>query len=502
MAILAASVMLAATPVSAFAATVLVNSFAGTSDRNTRALGIGLQPPDVNGAVGTTQFAQLQNGSFAAYDKNTGALLAPRITDSQFFINAGGTATGGDVRILFDAPSRRWIAIGFGSANNLIQIAVSATDNVLGTFRATSFAGVPTGGIADFPTLSLSGDTVSIGTNNFTPGFTGTTFNVINRSDLFGTGAPTTASLRQFNSPFPGPETGFALQGVNRAPDGTGVTDIIAGGANVNDLVTYSITAGGVQTATRLLGGADYQANNPGRQPDLLNTGNARVVATNDDRTGTSVYQAGGRIYALHTVTPIGQDHTVVRIAVIDAATKNLLSETDITGPDNSYDFYSGSLAVNNAGQVVVGYVRSGDNTHPVDGRISIFARSYDTNSSGRLVSTSGDILIRQSPVDDYHLGSPQGQPAAGRQRFGDYSAVTLDPTNQNRFYVINEFADTFNVGPGLSGFGRFGTFIGVIGINVNAVPEPATWAMMIAGFGFVGAAARRRRTKVQVTYA
>jgi hypothetical protein len=33
------------------------------------------------------------------------------------------------------------------------------------------------------------------------------------------------------------------------------------------------------------------------------------------------------------------------------------------------------------------------------------------------------------------------------------------------------------------------------------AVPEPATWAMMIAGFGFVGAAARRRRN-VAVTYA
>jgi hypothetical protein len=33
------------------------------------------------------------------------------------------------------------------------------------------------------------------------------------------------------------------------------------------------------------------------------------------------------------------------------------------------------------------------------------------------------------------------------------------------------------------------------------AVPEPATWAMLIAGFGFVGAAARRRRN-VAVTYA
>ncbi len=33
--------------------------------------------------------------------------------------------------------------------------------------------------------------------------------------------------------------------------------------------------------------------------------------------------------------------------------------------------------------------------------------------------------------------------------------------------------------------------------VNFNAIPEPATWAMMIAGFGFVGAAARRRTTKV-----
>jgi hypothetical protein len=33
--------------------------------------------------------------------------------------------------------------------------------------------------------------------------------------------------------------------------------------------------------------------------------------------------------------------------------------------------------------------------------------------------------------------------------------------------------------------------------ITAAAVPEPATWAMMIAGFGVVGAAARRSRTKV-----
>jgi hypothetical protein len=34
-----------------------------------------------------------------------------------------------------------------------------------------------------------------------------------------------------------------------------------------------------------------------------------------------------------------------------------------------------------------------------------------------------------------------------------------------------------------------------VMGYDLVSVPEPATWAMMIGGFGFVGAAARRRRS-------
>ncbi len=42
----------------------------------------------------------------------------------------------------------------------------------------------------------------------------------------------------------------------------------------------------------------------------------------------------------------------------------------------------------------------------------------------------------------------------------------------------------------------RFETDPGV-GVGIAAVPEPATWALMIGGFGLVGIAARRRRTVV-----
>ena len=44
---------------------------------------------------------------------------------------------------------------------------------------------------------------------------------------------------------------------------------------------------------------------------------------------------------------------------------------------------------------------------------------------------------------------------------------------------------------------------VNVVGRFITAaVPEPATWGMMILGFGVMGAALRRRRQQVRVTYA
>lgn len=57
-----------------------------------------------------------------------------------------------------------------------------------------------------------------------------------------------------------------------------------------------------------------------------------------------------------------------------------------------------------------------------------------------------------------------------------------------NRFVVTSFIDGTNAVGQGFQ-----------IRSITAAVPEPATWAMMIGGFGVVGAASRRRRTQVSV---
>ena len=73
--------------------------------------------------------------------------------------------------------------------------------------------------------------------------------------------------------------------------------------------------------------------------------------------------------------------------------------------------------------------------------------------------------------------------------------------------YITATFFGDLNVAfdrivfDGLGGGGGFQLDNLVITPRGTAVPEPGTWALMIAGFGAAGAAARRRRRSVTVSY-
>lgn len=67
---------------------------------------------------------------------------------------------------------------------------------------------------------------------------------------------------------------------------------------------------------------------------------------------------------------------------------------------------------------------------------------------------------------------------------------ITLPPgsVNQGVFYAFRE--DSANI----SYFEMSGAFIGAANFTVAAVPEPATYGMLLAGLGMLGLVARRRR--------
>lgn len=84
-------------------------------------------------------------------------------------------------------------------------------------------------------------------------------------------------------------------------------------------------------------------------------------------------------------------------------------------------------------------------------------------------------------------------------------TGITLTQVNTANFRVLSAFAINSGFVSGLNTLtlrvtnnggptaGRFDNLV-----LSASVPEPASWAMLIAGFGLVGAAARRRRTALQ----
>ncbi len=486
----------------------LVKSFQGVSQYDVASVARNFIPPDTMGAVGTTQYMSFANGGVAINDKATGARTS-FVSDVDFWAAAGRTGVNGDSRVMFNKAENRWIAIAFGNSVSDIQIAVSKTADASGPWKSTIFTGF-TGGTADYPTLAMDGNAVYIGTNNFSGSgnFAGTRLNVIPLASLFGAASPTIAGRTVITTPYNattgGADGGFAIQGVN-SHSGSTTGHVIAASLFYDDVIRYDVTNAGTATAAKTptvyIGTADYAPNNPGRQPNTVAdlptvgsefTSNDRVIDTLDQRISSSVYEVNGRIYAVYTVTPIGSDFTYVRYDVVDAATNQILDEGVIG--DGKHDYYQGSLAVNDFGQVVIGYNRSGSD--PADGRVSVLAQMFSTGVDGQLSARGNELLLKVSAVDDYHNGSTDGFVAAGRQRWGDYSAVSLDPTDERSFWVSGEYAREYNDAagghPGGTGGSRWSEWVSQLSIGTT-VPEPGTWAMMLVGFGFIGAVSRRR---------
>jgi hypothetical protein len=491
----------------------VIASFEGISQYNVASFGRNFVPPDTMGAVGTSQYVSFLNGGFGVFDKATGATL--KLTSDIAFWQATQTpGSNGDSRVMFNSAANRWVALSFGASVADIQVAVSNTADATGTWKSVKFTGFANG-TADYPTMAMDSNALYIGTNNFNSAgnFRGTTMNVIPLSSILAAGGPTTTNLQQFVTPYPGvgEDRGFAAQGVNSsAASSTGT--VVSASLFYTNLLTYDINNAGSGAATRsantYLANASYDGNGPGRQPNAVPDANPnatfannnRVIDTGDDRIGSSVWEMNGKIYAVHTVTPTGGDYTVVRWAVIDAATKTLLAEGDIG--DGQHDYYQGSINVNSRGQVVIGYNRSGSGS---DGKITVAARVFSTTVNGALYQRGPEEVLKVSLIDDYHNGSTNGFVAAGRQRWGDYSSVSLDPNDSTKFWVIGEFAREYNDATGGhvgTGGSRWSTWVSEIDTSTTAVPEPAQWSLMLAGFGLLGSAVRRRRPNSKVTYA
>ena len=469
--------------------------FEGGSQLINCTLGECFRPPDTMGAVGATQFVETANGYIRVYDKLTGVVQTSN-NMANFWTLAGlPGGSGGDQRVLFDHYTNRWVMTGFGSTGNKINIAISDTANAAGGWKSTQIVGAslaaPMLGILDYPTLAMDNKAVYIGTNNFNPDYTGSGLFVIPKASLTAA-APSTANMTTFVSVARGNTPQVA---VNWQGNPSNTASLMADSNSGDNQVFYQITGvngpGAVLTTKVEIPGSGYTAAGAARQPD-----GSQIVDTLSPRITGNVAQVNGKLYSAITVDD-GTLHAAVRWSVNNATTGAVIETGLISG--GGYDYYEGSIAVNEFGQAVIGFNRSGLQTADLngdgkaDGNISFLARTFNTDAGGGLDQSGADVLLKVSGISDYHCGT-QVAPASCRQRWGDYSAVTLDPANHQTFYAIGEYTSQWATLPAPFSVERAIWNTYVASITVTPVPEPETYALMLAGLAAIGGLARRRR--------
>lgn len=157
----------------------------------------------------------------------------------------------------------------------------------------------------------------------------------------------------------------------------------------------------------------------------------------------------------------------------------------------------------------ITGWVVGGDSVDYIGGywQAEDGSRSVDLSGAANgSVSQTFDTLAGQSYVVNFFLaGNPDGGPAAkvaitsadGSQLQSNTFTVTGSDSRSNmgwQAYSYNFTAATNSTT--LTFASATGTAYGpaLDNVSVAGVPEPATWAMMLIGFGGLGAALRSRR--------
>ena len=439
----------------------------------------GYAPPDNGGAVGDNHLVQLINGAYAVYDKSNGAQLQ-MIAAKQFWIHAG-VNPGNDIvnlgsfnqRILYDPTVDRWIAAGLSgqSTNNLLMIARSDTSDPTGTWKSVSFVANDgqNGKFADFTNLGIDADGVYVSTNNFVSinAIFGPEYAMVfslPKADLLA-GTPTAANLSTFGSAESSLAGVQSIQPVidygpskGRAPL-VAISPRLPGNTPLDRLDLMNTSGpGATLSGPTPIDVSDYSQPPKAGQPDQTHS-----ISTIDGRITSHVYQVGDTIYAVRAISQSGR--AALSVMILDEPTNQLIEEIILADPD--FDYFNASMAVNEAGEIVIGFTRSGTgaggnlNAYAIVGRTVNGVTTFDE-----------PLLLKESPVDNYH---------AFNNRWGDFTTTLVDPTDPSVFWTFQEFAVSSTV---------WGTQITQI-----TVPEPASVALAAMGLaGFAALAWRRRR--------
>ena len=463
--------------------------------------GAALIPPDTSIAVGTKQVISYNNGRYLTYTKS-GSLVQSQ-TDSSFWANNLQTGDSlSDTRQIFDAASGRYfvsaITIPNSGAPNAFLLGVSKTDNILDGFNTYSINANANGGnnFADYTQLGVNGSGIYLSSNNFdNTSFSYTNTNQVLAIDKAALLAGTVSSSLFTTS---ADTNGFTSHPITDLDGGTGPEGVLSDSSTGFQFTSNYLLSSVNKTAT----GFSYTDAGPGinngtfyngpNQADQKGT--AKLIDSGDTRLSGDVIQRNGKIYSIQTVADPTSGKSDLHYAIIDAATKTLITDGLISDPNLNY--YYGSLSVNKFGDIVVGMSGSGAPAGTFGGQ---YASAYSV--VGKFDGTTakfGSAFVIQQGLGKYETTFDPDPNSASRVRWGDWSQTVVDPTDPYSFWTAQEYATGVVLAQATATSPVIDQWaVRLVNINLTPVPETSTFVSGGAGFlglGLLLLTARKRR--------
>jgi hypothetical protein len=425
----------------------------------------GCSPPDPNGAVGPNHVVTMSNLHFQIFNKSGTSLFGPAANNTLWSGFGGGcqTQNAGDPVVIYDQLADRWLLTQFTSSAPYLEcVALSQTNDPTGSYYRWSIATGGGNNFPDYPKAGMWPDAYYFSTREFAGGstFVGVGAYALDRAQaLVGNSNPIVISFLAPPNPMYVVGDGLlpsTLDGMTQPPAGS--PNYFVGSQDNNG------GYGAPQDALNIWKfHADF-ANPPNSTFTLTNTlptqpfnsilalcGGTRACIPQPNTTNR-IDHLGYRQRPLHRLAyrNFGDHESLVTNQSVSAGTGpngevSGIRWWELRSPNSSPVIFQegtyapgltdgihrwmGSIAMNSLGDIALGFSAS-NGTNP-----STFPSVFYT------ARHAGD------PPGQMTLGEGSIKDGTGSQtssnRWGDYTAMVVDPTDDATFWYINEYVPT-----------------------------------------------------------
>jgi len=413
--------------------------------------------PDVNGAVGETQYLQRANPFIAVFDKSSGRLIYGPVVENVIWEGFGGdcqTSTQGDPIVQYDKLANRWVLLNHaGPANGpyTMCVAVSRTSDATGPYFRYSFSGIAN--FPDYPKLGVWPDAYYVTYDdldqNHQFAFLKATACALDRLDMlagnsmrppicFPTSGPTYHSLLPAD-----------LDGTNPPPAGS-VNYMLNLGASTLNLwtfhVDFQVPSNSTFSGPISIPVAPFA---PACPVGLYCIPQPTTTQRLDPTFDRLMYRLAYRNYGGHESLVVNHtvgwdDATAIRWYELRPSHGTLdVFQYGTYPPDIAYAYrrardtesfagmsrfpqnrWEGSMAMDKAGNMALGYSVSGPSVFPA------------IRITGRLATDSAGTMDEEVSVQEGHGSNlPPNDP-----KWGYYTSMSVDPTDDCTFWYTNEY--------------------------------------------------------------